>query len=192
MFRGRVWRLCRPLIVYARRAANSPLSSAGLHPRRWTTRWRSGSEEGGDPRRREDLYSVPHIRLPGERESNPESFSQQHGNCAERSGESHRQRAAERPQQMERRLGKLQARHPQVNDLYDLALRNTAEVVRLFWQIKEDRKNRRESREGAYLLSTNLKADTTEELRSKYMRLREGVEERAFGSAFVSPARAAS
>jgi hypothetical protein len=39
---------------------------------------------------------------------------------------------------MERRLGKIQARHPQVNDLYDVALKDTAEGVRLFWQIKED------------------------------------------------------
>src|ERR1700675_951128 len=35
---------------------------------------------------------------------------------------------------MERRLGKIQARHPQVNDLYDVELRDTAEGVRLFWQ----------------------------------------------------------
>ncbi|EQD66932.1 transposase IS4 family protein [mine drainage metagenome] len=39
---------------------------------------------------------------------------------------------------MERRLGKIQARHPQVNDLYDLDLRETGEGVRLFWQIKQD------------------------------------------------------
>src|SRR6202790_2097432 len=74
---------------------------------------------------------------------------------------------------MERRLGKIQARHPQVNDLYDLALRDTVEGVRLLWQIKEDRKNWRESREGAYLLRTNLKAETAEELWSKYMQLTE-------------------
>jgi transposase len=74
---------------------------------------------------------------------------------------------------MERRLGKIQARHPQVNDLYDLALRDTAEGVRLFWEIKEDRKHWRESREGAYLLRTNLKAETPEELWSKYMQLTE-------------------
>jgi hypothetical protein len=74
---------------------------------------------------------------------------------------------------MERRLGKIQARHPQVNDLYDLALRDTAEGVRLFWQIKEDRQNWRESREGAYLLRTNLKAETAEQLWSKYMQLTE-------------------
>ena len=74
---------------------------------------------------------------------------------------------------MERRLGKIQARHPQVNDLYDVALKDTAEGVRLFWQIKEDRKNWRESREGAYLLRTNLQAETAEELWSKYMQLTE-------------------
>jgi transposase len=74
---------------------------------------------------------------------------------------------------MERRLGKIQARHPQVNDLYDLALRDTPEGVRLFWQMKEDRRNWRQSREGAYLLRTNLKAETAEELWSKYMQLTE-------------------
>src|SRR6202048_5120516 len=74
---------------------------------------------------------------------------------------------------MERRLGKIQARHPQVNDLYDVALQDTAEGVRLFWQMKEDRKKWRESREGAYLLRTNLKAETAEELWSNYMQLTE-------------------
>jgi transposase len=74
---------------------------------------------------------------------------------------------------MERRLGKIQARHPQVNDLYDVALRETAQGIRLFWQIKEDRKNWRESREGAYLLRTNLQAATAEQLWSKYMQLTE-------------------
>jgi transposase len=74
---------------------------------------------------------------------------------------------------MERRLGKIQARHPQVNDLYDLQLKDTAQGVHLFWQIKEDRKNWRESREGAYLLRTNLQAETAEELWAKYMQLTE-------------------
>jgi transposase len=74
---------------------------------------------------------------------------------------------------MERRLGKIQARHPSVNDLYDLSLRDTAEGVRLSWQMKEDRKSWRESREGAYLLRTNLKVETAEELWSQYMQLTE-------------------
>src|SRR5260370_21942783 len=74
---------------------------------------------------------------------------------------------------MERRLGKIQARHPSVNDLYEISLRDTAEGVRLSWQMKEDRKRWRESREGAYLLRTNLKADTAAELWTKYMQLTE-------------------
>src|SRR5215831_10755161 len=38
---------------------------------------------------------------------------------------------------MERRLGRIQASHPQVNDLYEIALRETAQGVRLHWAIKE-------------------------------------------------------
>jgi transposase len=74
---------------------------------------------------------------------------------------------------MERRLGKIQARHPSVNDLYEISLSDTAEGLRLSWQIKADRKNWRESREGAYLLRTNLQADTAEQLWAKYMQLTE-------------------
>lgn len=74
---------------------------------------------------------------------------------------------------MERRLGKIQARHPQVNDLYEVALRDTSAGVRLSWQLKDDRKKWRESREGAYLLRTNLQAENAEELWSKYMQLTE-------------------
>jgi transposase len=74
---------------------------------------------------------------------------------------------------MERRLGRIQARHPSVNDLYQVSVRDTADGLRLFWQMKEDRKTWRESREGAYLLRTNLHAETAEQLWSKYMQLTE-------------------
>ena len=74
---------------------------------------------------------------------------------------------------MERRLGKIQARHPSVNDLYEVGLRDTSEGVRLFWQIKQGHQKWRESREGAYLLRTNLQAASAEELWSKYMQLTE-------------------
>ena len=74
---------------------------------------------------------------------------------------------------MERRLGKIQARHPSVNDLYEVSVRDTPEGVRLFWQIKEGHQNWRESREGAYLLRTNLQPTSAEELWSKYMQLTE-------------------
>jgi transposase len=74
---------------------------------------------------------------------------------------------------MERRLGRIQANHSQVNDLYEIALRDTPEGVRLQWAIKEDRKVWRGLREGAYMLRTNLQAGTAEELWSRYMQLTE-------------------
>ena len=74
---------------------------------------------------------------------------------------------------MERRLGRIQASHPQVNDLYDVAVRDTPEGTRLHWAIKEERKVWRGLREGAYMLRTNLQAGTAEELWSRYMQLTE-------------------
>ncbi len=74
---------------------------------------------------------------------------------------------------MERRLGRIQASHPQVNDLYEVALRDTPEGVRLFWAVQEERQLWRGLREGAYMLRTNLQAGTAEELWSRYMQLTE-------------------
>jgi transposase len=54
-----------------------------------------------------------------------------------------------------------------------VALRDTAEGVRLHWAIKEDRQVWRGLREGAYMLRTNLQAGTAEELWSRYMQLTE-------------------
>ena len=56
---------------------------------------------------------------------------------------------------MERRLGRIQASHPQVNDLYEVGLRDTAEGVRLHRAFKKDRQERRGVREGAYQGSTS-------------------------------------
>jgi transposase len=74
---------------------------------------------------------------------------------------------------MERRLGRIQARHSQVNDLYEVGLHEKPEGVRLVWEIKPDRKVWRGLREGAYLLRTNLQAGSAEELWSRYMQLTE-------------------
>jgi transposase len=74
---------------------------------------------------------------------------------------------------MERRLGRIQARHPQVSDLYELDLRDTPEGVQLFWEIKKDRQVWRGLREGAYVLRTNLQAGSAEQLWSQYMQLTE-------------------
>jgi hypothetical protein len=74
---------------------------------------------------------------------------------------------------MERRLGRIQASHSQVNDLYKVALRDTHDGIRLHWEIKQDRKVWRELREGPYMLRTNLQAGTAEELWSQYVQLTE-------------------
>ena len=74
---------------------------------------------------------------------------------------------------MERRLGRIQAQNSSVNDLYEITLQDTPEGLRLVWQMKEDRKRWRELREGAYMLRTDLQADTAEQLWSKYMQLTE-------------------
>src|SRR5438132_2176929 len=52
---------------------------------------------------------------------------------------------------MERRLGRIQARHPQVNDLFEITLRDTPAGVHLLWEMKKDREAWRDFREGAYM-----------------------------------------
>jgi transposase len=74
---------------------------------------------------------------------------------------------------MERRLGRMQATHPQVNDLYEVDLREKPEGLRLHWAMKEDRKAWRSLREGAYVLRTNLPAGSAEDLWTKYIQLTE-------------------
>jgi len=74
---------------------------------------------------------------------------------------------------MERRLGRIQASHSQVSDLYEVALEDAPDGIRLHWAIKEDRRIWRDLREGAYMLRTNLQAGTVEELWSEYMQLTE-------------------
>src|SRR5260370_42138807 len=74
---------------------------------------------------------------------------------------------------MERRLGRIQARHAQVNDLFDVTLRDTRGGVRLQWEMKKGREAWRELREGAYMLRTNLQADSAEQMWSMHMQLTE-------------------
>jgi transposase len=74
---------------------------------------------------------------------------------------------------MERRLGRIQASHPQVSDLYDVGVRDTRDGVRLQWSMKEDRRLWHGLREGAYMLRTNLDNGTAEEFWLRYMQLTE-------------------
>jgi transposase len=74
---------------------------------------------------------------------------------------------------IERMLGKIQARHPSVNDLYQMAVLEKSDGLRLQWKLIEERRAWRDAREGAYLLRTNLKLERTEELWKKYIQLTE-------------------
>jgi transposase len=70
-------------------------------------------------------------------------------------------------------LGRIQASHPQVADLYEMALKDTHEGARLVWRQKPEQQQWLEAREGAYLLRTNLTADGAADLWKKYMQLTE-------------------
>jgi transposase len=71
------------------------------------------------------------------------------------------------------RLGRILASHPQVADLYQAAVKEQSGHLYLEWAAKADRQQWRETREGAYLLRTNLTAATASELWEKYMQLTE-------------------
>lgn len=74
---------------------------------------------------------------------------------------------------IERRLGRIQARHPQVADLYETQVIQQESRLQVQWRLIEDRRAWREAREGAYLLRTNLQADSAPELWTKYIQLTE-------------------
>jgi transposase len=74
---------------------------------------------------------------------------------------------------MERNLGRIQACHPQVADLYEMKIEENQQGIRLQWRQKPEQQQWREAREGAYLLRTNLKADSAAELWKKYVQLTE-------------------
>ena len=70
-------------------------------------------------------------------------------------------------------LGRIQASHPQVADLYEMAVKDTREGARLVWRQKPEQQQWLEAREGAYLLRTNLTADGAADLWKKYIQLTE-------------------
>ena len=74
---------------------------------------------------------------------------------------------------MERNLGRIQACHPQVADLYEMKIEENKQGIRLLWRQKPEQQQWLEAREGAYLLRTNLKADSPAELWKKYTQLTE-------------------
>jgi len=74
---------------------------------------------------------------------------------------------------IERRLGKIQARHPQVADLYEVGVTEKDGAPALQWQALKGRQTWQRAREGAYLLRTNLPPDKPESLWKNYIQLTE-------------------
>lgn len=74
---------------------------------------------------------------------------------------------------MERQLGRIQAGHPQVADLYAMKLIEDPGRLRLRWKAIEDRRAWQQAREGAYLLRSNVPAESAAELWTKYIQLTE-------------------
>jgi transposase len=74
---------------------------------------------------------------------------------------------------IERRLGSLQARHPQVADLYQLGVTEKGGRLALEWKVIESRQTWQRAREGAYLLRTNLPPEAPEKLWKNYIQLTE-------------------
>jgi transposase len=74
---------------------------------------------------------------------------------------------------IERGLGKIQARHPQVADLYEIQVQEKDGALTLEWQARADRKDWQQAREGAYLLRSNLPPGKPEDLWKSYIQLTE-------------------
>lgn len=74
---------------------------------------------------------------------------------------------------IERQLGRIQARHPSVADLYEMNLTAVEGRLHLDWHILPERRAWQEAREGAYLLRTNLPAESPTLLWTQYIQLTE-------------------
>jgi transposase len=84
-----------------------------------------------------------------------------------------RERKLQDRSKIERSLGAIQARHPQVADLYAAAVVEVEGRLRLDWKMREDRRSWQEAREGAYLLRTNLPPGHPDQLWKSYIQLTE-------------------
>jgi len=74
---------------------------------------------------------------------------------------------------IERQLGAIQARHPQVADLYELRVVEKDGKLAVEWQARPERRTWQQVREGAYLLRTNLPPTDPEQLWKSYIQLTE-------------------
>ena len=74
---------------------------------------------------------------------------------------------------IERKLGSLLARNPQVADLYQVAVTEKAGTLAVEWKAIESRQTWQQAREGAYLLRTNLPPGEPATLWKDYIQLTE-------------------
>src|SRR5215467_4415891 len=74
---------------------------------------------------------------------------------------------------IQRNIGGIQARYPQVADLYRIDLTENDTGLKLDWTQIQDRADWQKAREGAYLLRTNLPTDDGEQLWKTYIQLTE-------------------
>jgi transposase len=74
---------------------------------------------------------------------------------------------------IERKLGSLQARHPQVADLYQMSVSEKGGALAVEWQGLDGRQTWQRAREGAYLLRTNLPPGEPAQLWQDYIQLTE-------------------
>jgi transposase len=74
---------------------------------------------------------------------------------------------------IERQIGRIQARYAQVADLYEMEVKQSTEGLRFQWEVLKDRHTWQQTREGAYLLRTNLSGESAQDLWKKYIQLTE-------------------
>jgi len=74
---------------------------------------------------------------------------------------------------IERRLGSIEARHPQVADLYQMKVVEASGALALDWQAIPGRQTWQQAREGAYLLRTNLPPGEPAQFWNSYIQLTE-------------------
>jgi transposase len=74
---------------------------------------------------------------------------------------------------IERSLGSIEARHPQVADLYEMKVVETSGALALDWHALEGRQTWQRAREGTYLLRTNLAPGEPAQFWKSYIQLTE-------------------
>jgi len=74
---------------------------------------------------------------------------------------------------IERKMGSLQARHPQVADLYQVGVTEKGGALAVEWKALEGRQTWQRAREGVYLLRTNLPPGEPAKLWKNYIQLTE-------------------